>query len=384
MPRPFARPTTSRLVPASLAVYLVTLVWGSLFPMRGWEHRGTPLLAFLLDPWPRYWTGFDLAFNVAIYLPGGLLVAMLLRASGLRTAAAPLALLGCSALAIGLEALQTLLPGRVPSRLDWLANTAGALLGALAAPLGERAVASCQRALEARRAISGTDSATGSLLLAGWLAIQWPAYRPLFGQGDLQLPMAALASAAWPAAASRLAPAHAEFLEALGVTCAVVGTGLIVRELLPTRAPRALLTAVLVACAILVQSAGSAALGTPRVAGWLSAGAQGGLVGGALLLALLAVARRRTRLHLAIAAFAAGITCSTLFPLDAYHASAASAGAAGGWRNLEGLLRAAAVLWPFAAILWCVRRLRALEPQPPADPLAPGPPPGAPGEPPRL
>lgn len=383
MPRPFARPTTSRLVPASLAVYLVALVWGSLFPMRGWEHRGTPLLAFLLDPWPRYWTGVDLAFNIAIYLPGGLLVAMLLRTSGLRSAAVPIALLGCSAIAVGLEALQTLLPGRVPSRLDWLANTGGALFGALAAPLGERAVAGGQRALEARRAISGTDSATGSLLLASWLAIQWPAYRPLFGQGDLHLPMATLAGGAWPAATSRLAPAHGEFLEALGVTCAVVGTGLIVRELLPTRAPRALLTAMLVAAAVLIQSAGSAALGAPRVAGWLSAGAQGGLLAGALVLALLAVARRRTRLHLAIAAFAAGIACSTLFPLDAYHARAASAGATGGWRNLEGLLRAAAVLWPLAAIVWCVRRLRALEPQPPTKPHEPAPP-DAPAEPPRL
>lgn len=381
MPSASDRPTAPRLVPTSLVVYLIALIWGSLFPMRGWEYRGTPLLAFLVDPWPRWWTGFDLVFNVAIYLPGGLLVTMLLRTAGLRGRAVLLALLGCSALAVGLEALQTLLPGRVPSRLDWLANTAGALLGALAAPLGERAVAGSQRALEARQAISGTDSAIGSLLLAGWVAIQWPAHRPLFGQGDLQAPMAAvaaLAGVAWTPVSGRLAPAHGEFLEALGVTCAVVGAGLIVRELLPTRAPRALLTAVLVAIAIALQAAGSVALGAPRVAGWLSAGTQGGLLAGALLLALLAAARRRTRLHLTIVALATGCACSTLFPLDAYHASAASAGAAGSLRHLEGLLRATAVLWPVAAIGWCVLRLRALDPQPPPpdprphDPQAPG------------
>jgi VanZ family protein len=380
MPSPSHR-HASRLVPATLLVYLGALVWGSLYPMHGWAYRGTPLLAFLHDPWPRWWTGFDLAFNVAIYLPGGLLATMLLRATGLRTGAVMLALLACSLLALGLEALQNLLPGRVPSRLDWLANTAGALLGALGAPAGERAVASGQRALDARRAISSTDSAIGALLLIGWVAIQWPASRPLFGQGDLQTPLAALAAltgAGWTPAAWRLAPAHGEFLDALGVAAVVVGVGLMVRELLPTRAPRALVTAVLVLTAILVKSAGGAALGAPRVAGWLSAGAQGGLLAGALMLALLAVARRRTRLALAIAALAVGSLCSTIFPVDAYFASAASARAAGGWRNLEGLLRGAAVLWPMAAIVWCGLRLRALDPgypeqSPPTPPAGPSP-----------
>jgi VanZ family protein len=355
----------SRLVPTALAAWTIALVWGSLFPMSGWRDRGAPLLGFLLDPWPRWWTAFDLVFNVAIYLPGGMLGAMLLRHAGWRRAALPVALLACSAAALGLEALQSLLPGRVPSRMDWLANTAGALLGALLAPWGERAVATGQRALDARQAIGATDSALGVLLLASWLVIQWPPQRLLFGQGDLQPLLASLlafAGAGGHPASWRLAPAYTELLEALGVATTLVGIGLIVREVLPTRTPRAAVTAGLVCAAIAIKLTGSASMGEARMPGWLTAGAQGGLLTGAVLLALLASARRRTRLSLAIAALAASAACSTLLPLDPYVASAQGARLAASWRNLEGLLRDAAMAWPCLAIAWCALRLRALEP----------------------
>lgn len=365
---PPSRP--SRLVPTALAAWTIALVWGSLFPMSGWRDRGAPLLGFLLDPWPRWWTGADLLFNVAIYLPGGLLGAMLLRQAGWRRWALPLALLTCSATALGLEALQSLLPERVPSRLDWLANTAGALLGALAASWGERAVASSQRALDARQAIGPTHSAIGALLLASWLAIQWPPQRLLFGQGDLQALLGgvfALTGTGIDPAAWRLANAYTELLEALGVAAAVVGIGLIVREVLPTRTPRAAVTTGLIVLAIAIKLTGSAAAAAARMPGWLTAGAQGGLLTGAVLLALLASARRRTRLSLAIAALAASGACSTLLPLDPYFVSAQGSRLAASWRNLEGLLRDAATAWPYLAIAWCGLRLRALEPAvPPA------------------
>lgn len=355
----------SRLVPTALAAWAIALVWGSLYPMSGWRDRGAPLLGFLLDPWPRWWTGGDLVFNVAIYLPGGLLGAMLLRQGGWRRAALPLALLACSATALSLEALQSLLPGRVPSRMDWLANTAGALIGALAAPWGERAIASGQRALDARQAIGATDSALGVLLLVSWLAIQWPPQRLLFGQGDLQTLLSgvlALAGADVDPGSWRLAPAYTELLEALGVGAALVGIGLIVREVLPTRTPRAAVTAALVMVAIAIKLTGSASAGVVRMPGWLTAGAQGGLLTGAVLLALLASARRRTRLSLAIAALAASGACSTLLPLDPYFATAQGVRLAASWRNLEGLLRDAATAWPYLAIVWCALRLRALDP----------------------
>jgi VanZ family protein len=371
MPSPPDSPP-SRLPSTALAAYAVALAWGSLFPMSGWRDAGTPLLAFLLDPWPRWWTLSDLVFNLIIYLPAGLLVALLLRQRGLHRLAVPLALVAGSATALGLEALQTLLPGRVPSRLDWLANSAGTLIGALAAPMGERLVSEGQRALDVRRAISPADSAAGLLLLGAWLLIQWPGQRLLFGQGDLRPVLESVARLVSPGrevepVAWRLAGAHTEFAEALGVAMSLVTIGLLVRELLPTRAPRSAITAGLVAAALLVKTAVAAEAGRPLA--WLTAGAQGGLLAGAVLLALAASAPRKARLWIGLSALAVSSACSTLFPLDAYFATAQADRAGSGWRNLEGLLRGAAALWPWVTAAWCLRRLWALGPTPKPGPL---------------
>ena len=142
---PSSRP--SRLPHAALVTYAIALVVGTLYPMAGWRSSGLPLFGFLLDPWPRWWTWFDIVFNIVVYLPGGLLLAMVLRESRWARFAVLLTVLIGSAAAVSLEALQSLLPNRVPSRLDWLANTAGAWLGALLSPLGARLAGTLARVM---------------------------------------------------------------------------------------------------------------------------------------------------------------------------------------------------------------------------------------------
>lgn len=364
-----ARPSPpSRLAQAALVAYAVALAGGSLYPLSGWRHAGVPLFGFLFDPWPRWWTGFDVAFNVAIYLPGGLMLAMQLRSRLPRWLAIGVAVLVCSAVALGLEALQSLLPNRVPSRLDWLANTGGALLGALLHPWGERVADVGQRSLEQRIAIDRTDSAVGATLMAVWLCLQWPTQRLLFGQGDLNALWRTLAD--WTglsevASPWRLNPAHGMAAEALAVSMAMVGIGLLVREVLPTRAPRAAITGAMIFAAVAIKTVASAAMvGPAKAVNWLTAGAQGGLLIGATLLALLATARRTTRLALAIAALAISSVLATVFPVDTYFSTDIAAREDGSWRNLDGFLRGTATVWPYLAIAWCAGRWRALRRQP--------------------
>lgn len=367
MSPPFRLP---RALPAS---YLVALCWGSLYPLSGWRDSGAGLLGFLTDPWPRWWTAVDVIFNIAIYLPAGMLACMLVRERRPQQRALPLALLICSLVALLLEALQSLLPGRVPSRLDWLANSAGALFGALLAPQGERWAARWQQALDARMAMTRGHSAIGSLLLGTWVLVQWPPQRLLFGQGDLEallhrLPQAIAGIPATPAG-WRLAASESVFVEALAVASATVGIGMLVREVLPTRSPRGGITAGVLIAGLLLKTAASAAMfGAQRSLVWLTAGAQGGLLTGAVVLALLAPAQRSTRLRFAIAAFLVTGICASVFPIDAYFASAIAERDPGGWRNLEGLLRGGASLWPYAAVLWCLVRLRALRRMPSPSP----------------
>jgi len=115
------------------ALYAALVTYASLFPFSGWRDRGIPLWAYVTAPWPQYWSGFDVLINVAGYVPLGLLVFLALLRSGCcphPLAATAVSWFACSALSALMEALQTLQPGRVPSNVDWLLNSAGAAFGA--------------------------------------------------------------------------------------------------------------------------------------------------------------------------------------------------------------------------------------------------------------
>ena len=62
-------------------MYCTLVVYASLYPFVDWRDQGIAPWAFLAAPLPRYWTGFDVAINIAGYLPLGALLAWL----GLRT-----------------------------------------------------------------------------------------------------------------------------------------------------------------------------------------------------------------------------------------------------------------------------------------------------------
>jgi hypothetical protein len=322
------------------------------------------MFAFLLEPWPRWWTGFDVAVNVAAYVPVGILLAAWLarRLSLPMLPAAALAALGAMAMSIGLESLQALLPGRVPSRLDVLANTAGGAAGAAAAAfVGRRRIEHWPQRL--RDALSmAPHPASGLLLLCAWLVAQIYPQPMVFATGDLLT--------AWPGAPGSLPPAWLSplllphefepFAEAAGVALTVLAVGLLAHDLIrPRAAGIAPVVAVPIVVAIAIKTGASAAwLGTANAFGWMNAGAQGGLLAGAVALLLLGGARRRTRLQLAIAAIVVATLLFNLAPPNAYYLSMRATWNGGAWINFHGLLRALAVVWPFAAIAWCAWRLR--------------------------
>src|SRR6185369_17504885 len=121
--------------------YVALIVYASLYPFAGWRDQGIAPWEFLWSPLPpKYWTGFDIAANMAGYVPLGFLLALsYLRRSSERqptttnSAAIAIATLAAAFLSLCMEALQTYLPSRVPSNLDFALNVAGAMLGAVAA-----------------------------------------------------------------------------------------------------------------------------------------------------------------------------------------------------------------------------------------------------------
>ena len=104
-------------------LYVGLIVYASLYPFTDWRDQGIVPWAFLTAPIPRYWTGFDVAINVAGYAPfGGLLALSALRTGRVRHAIlVPIAV--AALLALVMETLQSYLPARVPSREDLLLET---------------------------------------------------------------------------------------------------------------------------------------------------------------------------------------------------------------------------------------------------------------------
>lgn len=125
--------TRSRSLYLILFVYCAVIISASLYPFSGWRAGQGGILDFLLAPMPRYITRNDISTNVLAYLPFGYLLALSLFRPGRRSAPILLASLTGCLFSLGLEGLQTALPGRIASNLDIILNSLGALLGALLA-----------------------------------------------------------------------------------------------------------------------------------------------------------------------------------------------------------------------------------------------------------
>lgn len=116
--------------------WTVLIVYASLHPFTDWTWPAAADWGALWLPWPRYWSRLDVVFNLLAYLPLGFLAGVAhMRAAPRRAGwgAVGQVALAAAALSLAMEWLQILLPMRVPSRADWLLNSAGGALGALAA-----------------------------------------------------------------------------------------------------------------------------------------------------------------------------------------------------------------------------------------------------------
>ena len=112
------------------------IVGASLWPFGGWRAPAGFEVAWFGLPWPRGLGWFDVASNVAAYLPMGASAAAALcgpdASPAQRLRAAMLGLLAASMLSHAMENLQRGLPGRTPSVIDWMLNGLGAALGVAA------------------------------------------------------------------------------------------------------------------------------------------------------------------------------------------------------------------------------------------------------------
>jgi VanZ family protein len=359
--RPFSRPTTTasteRDITALLAprgwtlarilflVYVALVAYASLYPLSGWRDVGLSPFAFLGEPWPRYFTRFDIVANVAGYLPFGFLAIATLQPRLRGLAAFAVSVAGASVLSLVLEAAQSYLPARFPATADVLCNLGGAALGAALglhfAPLMTGGPLSRWRA---GTFVAGGGTDFGLVLIGLWLFIQLNPATLLFGAGDLR-------DLLTPFEGRARSPEFFVSIEAFTTAAHLVAVALILAALVaPGRPVRGLVLGTVLAALTVKTAAVAIVLRAESVFAWLTHGAQLGLVIG-IAAALGAVALPRTvRLAGAAVLLMAATVLVNLSPPNPYLAASLKVWQQGHFLNFNGLTRLVSAAWPFIAL----------------------------------
>ncbi|VCU71830.1 hypothetical protein PIGHUM_03920 [Pigmentiphaga humi] len=342
----------------TLVLFVLLIVYASLYPFAGWVDVGLPAFAYLAAPWPQYWVGTEILANVAAYAPAGALFVWAVYPACRGAAAVLLAVLFCGALSGGMEALQTYLPNRIASNVDLAANAMGALCGALAG------VATAARLIGAGALARWRErwfmpwAAPALILTTLWVFMHIPRQPMLFGTGELWLVAgdwvawpSVLLGALWPPS-----PGQRIAAEALCTGSAVMGVSMLLLHAARPVARRGILPLALVACALLIKVA-LQPLAVPAQApdAWVTAGAVAGAAAGAALACGCAYAAARWQRGLGILALCVQLALVNLFPSDEYF-GVTTAAARTGWLHLEPLTLGLSVFWPLAALLFLAWR----------------------------
>jgi len=358
-----ASPPTQRGSPvarAALLAYLLLIIYASWFPFSGWRGAGLSPLTFLTLTLPQYWTRFDVVVNVIGYMPlGMLLVPALHPLRGIP------ALIGATLIGVlvsgTMEAVQTYLPSRVPSNLDFMTNSAGAFLGALIGLVGARSYLNQNRLYQLRQRWFAPHASQGLVLLALWPVAQIYPLGYMFGHGQL-LPIFSEWLSQWLDAdidlVGMLRPGAAMSVEQYWLSetvitaCGMTGAVLTMMCLLNRNAPRVWLMAGMLGAALLFKTMSSSLLFTPDNAFvWITPGAQGGFLIGLIMLSGLAFAPQVAQRRLAVVTLVLSLIVVNTIPVNPYFSATLQGWVQGKFLNFNGAAQCISLLWPFFA-LW--------------------------------
>jgi VanZ family protein len=354
-------PALIRLLWLAVAAAITYL---SLYPLTGWRLRQPSLLAFLSQGFPRYYSHADIASNVAAYVVFGLLFALGWYTRKRPWLAMVLASLAGMVLSLVLEALQSYLPTRVPTLLDFYANSAGAVLGGvLGALVGYFRTRTREGPSPVSRQWYEQGPAIGWALLVIWLVSQLPTQRLLLSSGHLHVWLRdSLPGVAQWLSLEGLDALLPESLrsvhETLVVAVMMCVLGILVMDLVRPAGWRMAWIAALMAVALALRIASSPRFeSAQRLMVWLTSGAQAGVLVGALALYLIGAFRRRTRLLAGAALVALGLLLVNVSPADPFFQTTQSAAQGMLTPSLRSLINTLSAFWPLMALAYFVGRL---------------------------
>jgi VanZ family protein len=351
-------------------IYAALIVYASLYPFDNWRSQGVDWTAFLLAPWPRYWTGFDVLANVLGYAPLGFIGVLALRRSAWHLPAVAITVVAGSLLSLGLESLQLFLPARVPSNVDWELNSLGTLIGASLAWTLER-FGFLARWNRFRANWFFPDARGALVLLALWpVALLFPAPVPM-GLGQI-LERTEDALALWlqdtpwldwlPVREVELQP----LLPIYEVLCVSLGQllpGMLAFTLIRHVYQKAIAWSLLLSAGLAFTALSSTLTYGPAHAwGWVNPPVQLGLLLAALLAVPLMWVAEKPLQVLALVGLVLQLTMLNNASASAYFALTLQNWEQGQFIRFHGLIQWMGWLWPFVLLVYLMRRLSSSRP----------------------
>ena len=352
---------------AVATIFLV--VYASLYPFTDWRDQGLSAFTFITAPWPRYWTVFDVGINLLGYAPLGFLLSLAALRTGRAEHAVGIAVLVGALLSLSMETLQSFLPSRVPSNVDFALNATGAWLGACSASLLEK-MGVLQRWNDFRVRWFANDARGALVLLALWPgALLFPVSVPLgLGQVFERLELLMVDALQDTPFLDWLPVRDIELQPILpGAEMVAVALGGLIPCLIGYGVIRGLshrVTFMLLLCMMgFFFTAMSAAFsyGPEHVWAWLDVPVRIGLIGASLLMLLTLWVSPRAATALALLALAVQLTLLNQAPDSPYLSQTLQIWEQGRFIRFNGLAQWLGWLWPFAALGYVLLRLSHIE-----------------------
>lgn len=336
----------SRLPRYLCVAYVLLTVYVCLHPFTGWTDSGASPFAFVIAPWPKYFTWADICENVAGYVPLGFVLAPALRARYKPGTVLLMSLASCALLSFAVEFIQNYLPTRVASNLDLGTNILGGVLGAC---MGLRwgfifeENGMIQR-WRARCVLPGRLGELGMILVALWWLSQLEPATTLFGNGDLRVLLDL------PAPMTFSVHRYMVLATAI-VACNTLGLGLLLMRAMRAMSIRVLLVVLVIGLG-LRSLADYVFLVPADPLHWASASSLRGLAVGLMLLLLASRLPRWSQHSLASLTLLCLTALVNLAPDNPFVDASVRTTLQGHSLNFYGLTQLSAALWPFLALAY--------------------------------
>jgi hypothetical protein len=247
-----------------------------------------------------------------------------------------------------------------------LTNSIGAAIGAIAGALLTPVLLEESRFLQLRERWFLPIAGRGLILMALWPLAQLYPQEYLFGQGQM-LPVLSNWLTQWmdtPVDLGELLRGAREvsieqywLAETFITAASLCGALLIFLGVLRDKAPRTLLTLLLLAAALLIKLlVGGLSFGPDNALGWITPGAVMGVAVGLLLLAGLVLTRPVTQRRVAVLLLLLSLAAVNLAPTNPYFSATLQTWVQGQFLNFFGAAQFLSLWWPVFALWFLLHR----------------------------